>query len=122
MYFLPLKHISDTKMSARGTATYTADGVPASGGYEGSKRIGQLETAAVVGHNAFDFLVTDAKLIRGQSNADFWRSIRTGQIPTIPGEPLVHKKFFAHLQGSGMNIKRTHEGVSIFALSNKDVD
>ena len=270
MYFLPLKHISDTKMSARGTASYTADGVPASGGYEGcftgqqiikdiridgqdytdiaicdiyqlykeythklearsydfqkqqyvtkqitdvfqyeaedvlsvrvfcedqqvtlnvtknhkmyledgtsklagqltvgdtlageahavvtaidtysdipvkvydftvqethnyivspginvsnSKRIGQLETAAVVGHNAFDFLVTDAKLIRGQSNADFWRSIRTGQIPVIPGQPLVHKKFFAHLQGSGMNVKKTHEGISIFALSNKDVD
>ena len=122
MYFLPLKHISDTKMSARGTASYTADGVPASGGYEGSKRLGQLETAAVVGHNAFDFLVTDAKLIRGQSNADFWRSIRTGQIPVIPGQPLVHKKFFAHLQGSGMNVKKTHEGISIFALSNKDVD
>jgi len=31
-----------------------------------SKRIGGLESAALVGHNAFDFLTTDAKLIRGQ--------------------------------------------------------
>lgn len=86
-----------------------------------SKRIGNLETAALVGHNAFDFLTTDAKLIRGQSNADFWRSIRTGQIPTVPGEPLVHKKFFASLQAAGMNIKRDNTGVSIMSLTNSDV-
>jgi hypothetical protein len=70
-----------------------------------SKRIGNLEVSGLAGHNAFNFL-HDAKLIRGQANSDFWRSIRTGQIPTVPGEPLAHKKFFAHLQGSGMQIKR----------------
>lgn len=72
-------------MSARGTEGYTADRVPRSGGEHGSKRIGQLESSALVGHDAFDFLTQDAKLIRGQSNADFWRSIRTGQIPVVPG-------------------------------------
>lgn len=50
-----------------------------------SKRLGTLESSALVGHDAFDFLTQDAKLIRGQSNADFWRSIRTGQIPVVPG-------------------------------------
>ena len=86
-----------------------------------SKRIGSLETSALVGHNVFNFL-HDAKLIRGQQNSDFWRSVRTGQIPTVPGEPLAHKKFFAHLQASGMQIKRDNEGFTIFALSNKDVN
>lgn len=86
-----------------------------------SKRLGGLQGAGLVGHNAFDFL-KEAKLIRGQSNADFWRSIRTGQIPVMPGEPLVHKKFFATLQASGVNIQRNKQGVSIFALTNKDVD
>lgn len=87
-----------------------------------SKRIGGLQVAGLVGHNAFDFLTTDAKLIRGQSNAQFWRSLRTGQIPVIPGEPLVHKKFFAHLQGSGMHIRKTPKGISVMALTNKDVN
>lgn len=122
MYFLPLKHIADTKMSARGTDTYTAQGIPAGGGQQGSKRIGGLQVAGLVGHNAFDFLTTDAKLIRGQSNAQFWRALRTGEVPVIPGQPLVHKKFFAHLQGSGMRIRKTPKGISIMALTNKDVD
>ncbi len=122
MYFLPLKHIADTKMSARGTDTYTAEGIPAGGGEQGSKRIGGLQVAGLVGHNAFDFLTTDAKLIRGQSNAQFWRSLRTGEVPVIPGQPLVHKKFFAHLQGSGMHIRKTPKGISVMALTNKDVN
>ena len=85
-----------------------------------SKRYGTLETSALVGHQAFDTLL-DAAMIRGQSNADFWRSIRTGEIPTIPGEPLVHRKFFAHLTGSGVNVRKTPKGISVFSLSNDDV-
>ena len=85
-----------------------------------SKRFGTLEQSAMAGHGAFD-VIKDAKFIRGQSNSDFWRSIRTGDIPTIPGEPLVHKKFFAHLTGAGIEVKKTPQGVSIFALTNKDV-
>lgn len=86
-----------------------------------SKRLGSMEIGALVGHDAFNF-IQDAKLIRGQSNAQFWRSLRTGQVPVLPGEPLVHKKFFAHLQGSGMHIRKTPKGVSIMALTNKDVN
>lgn len=85
-----------------------------------SKRYGTLETSALVGHQAFDTLL-DAAMIRGQSNSDFWRSIRTGEIPTIPGEPLVHRKFFAHLTGSGVNVRKTPKGISVFSLSNDDV-
>ena len=43
-----------------------------------SKSIGSLESSALAGHDAFDFITQDAKLIRGQANSDFWRSIRTG--------------------------------------------
>ena len=121
IYFLPLKHIADTKMSRRGTDQYSAQGIPGGSGQTGSKRLGAMEIGALVGHDAFNF-IQDAKLIRGQSNAQFWRSLRTGEIPVLPGEPLVHKKFFAHLQGSGMHIRKTPKGVSIMALTNKDVD
>lgn len=121
IYFLPLKHIADTKMSRRGTDQYSAQGIPGGSGQTGSKRLGAMELGGLVGHNAFNF-IQDAKLIRGQSNAQFWRSLRTGEVPVLPGQPLVHKKFFAHLQGSGMHIRKTPKGISIMALTNKDVD
>lgn len=85
-YIYKLKHQAESKLSARGTDSYTAEGQPGGGGFTGSKRYGTLESSALVGHNAFANLL-DAKLLRGQSNSDFWRSIRTGEIPTIPGEP-----------------------------------
>ena len=119
-YIYKLKHQAESKLSARGTDSYTAEGQPGGGGFTGSKRYGTLETSALVGHQAFDTLL-DAAMIRGQSNSDFWRSIRTGEIPTIPGEPLVHRKFFAHLTGSGVNVRKTPKGISVFSLSNDDV-
>lgn len=85
-----------------------------------SKRFGTLEQSALIGHQA-ENIIQDAKWVRGQSNSDFWRSLRTGDIPTMPGEPLVHKKFFAHLTGAGINVRKTPQGVSIFALTDKDV-
>lgn len=120
-YVHKLKHLAESKMSARGTSEYTSEGLPGGKGFDGSKRLGTMEISALTGHNAFD-IIEDAKIIRGQSNSDFWRSIRTGEIPTIPGEPLIHKKFFSHLQGSGVNIRKTARGISIFALSNGDID
>jgi hypothetical protein len=92
------------------------------GGYivSNSKRFGTLEQSAMAGHGAFD-VIKDAKYVRGQANSDFWRSLRVGDIPTMPGEPLIHKKFFAHLSGAGINVKKTPQGVSIFALTNNDV-
>lgn len=119
-YIHKLKHLAESKLSARGTGEYSSDDTPAGSGMSGSKRYGGLELGAMVGHEAFDNLL-DLKLIRGQSNADFWRSIRTGGIPTIPGEPLVQRKFFAHLQGAGVNVRKTPKGISVFPLSNSDV-
>ena len=119
-YFYKLKHLAESKLSARGTDEYSSDETPGGSGYEGSKRLGSLETSALAGHAAFDVLA-DAKLIRGQRNSEFWRSIRTGGIPTMPGEPLVQRKFFAHLQGSGVNVRKTPRGISVFALSDDDV-
>ena len=120
-YMYKLKHLAESKLSARGTDEYDSEGVPAGEGEDKSKRFGSLETTALVGHDAFD-VIQDAKLIRGQNNSKFWRDIRTGGIPTIPGEPLVHKKFFSHLIGSGINVRRTQKGMSVFALSNDDVN
>lgn len=115
-YFYKLKHLAESKQGARGTDGYSADGVPSKGGYEGAKRLGGLESVALAGHNAFDVL-KDAKLVRGQANSDFWRSIQTGDTPTMPGEPLVYQKFYNYLKGAGINVKRTPTAVKIFSLT-----
>lgn len=120
-YIYKLKHLADSKLAARGTDAYSSDDTPSQGGYEGSKRYGTLELGALVGHGAFD-VIQDAHQIRGQANSDFWRSIRTGEIPVMPGEPMVNKKFFSHLKGAGVNVRRTPKGISVFALSNQDVN
>ena len=84
-----------------------------------SKRIGNMEVAALVSNNAWDVL-KDAKLIRGQANQDFWRSIRTGEAPTTPSEPIVYQKFYNHLRAAGVNVKRTNTGVQIMPLTDKE--
>ena len=84
-----------------------------------SKRIGNMETAALVSHQVWDVL-KDAKLVRGQANQDFWRTIRTGEIPSMPREPIVYQKFYNHLKAAGVNIKRTDTGLKVFALTDKE--
>ena len=116
MYFYKLKHLAEAKEGARGTARYSVDDVPSRGGYEGSKRLSNMESTALAGHNAFSVL-KDAKVIRGQANSEFWRSIQTGTTPVMPGEPTVYKKFYAHLQAAGINVKRTDNSVQVFPLT-----
>ena len=84
-----------------------------------SKRIGNMETAALISHSSWDVL-RDSKLVRGQSNQDFWRSIRTGEIPSMPTEPIVYQKFYNHLKASGVNIKRTDTGLKVVALTDAE--
>jgi hypothetical protein len=84
-----------------------------------SKRIGNMETAALASHGVWSVL-KDSKLVRGQANQDFWRSIRTGEIPVMPSEPIVYQKFYNHLKASGVNIKRTDTGLKVFALTDSE--
>jgi intein/homing endonuclease len=55
------------------------------------------------------------------SNDDFWRDFRMGRTPVMPGEPLVNKKFYAHLRGSGINIRRQKDRVELFGASDNDM-
>ena len=96
------------------THNYVANGFLVSN----SKRIGGMETAALVSHGSWNVL-KDSKLVRGQSNQDFWRSIRTGEVPAMPTEPLVYQKFYNHLKAAGVNVKRTPTGVSIMSMTDK---
>jgi hypothetical protein len=120
-YFYKLKHTSESKKSGRGTASYTMEGTPASGGELGSKRLGGLETSGLIGHNVMDVL-KDAKIIKGQVNDEFWRDFKMGKTPVMPSRPLVHDKFFEHLKGAGINVHKTKDHINIFGMTGKDVE
>ena len=120
LYSMKVKHTAEGKLSGRGAGQgYTVDELPMSGGPEGSKRLGSLESSAVAGHGAMQVL-RDAKLVRGQRNDDYWRDFRMGKTPKEPGMPLVHKKFFAHLEAAGLSLKDRGRDVELFAMTDAD--
>lgn len=122
MHWLKLHHTSESKLGERGDeGGYTADMLPAKGGDNSSKRLGQLETMSLISAGATDIL-RDAKLYRGQKNDEFWRAFRMGFTPPTPQAPFVYKKFFDDLKGAGINVKKEGNYVHIMALTDKDID
>jgi DNA-directed RNA polymerase beta subunit len=120
-YLMKLHHTAEAKSGGRDIGSYTAEGVPAKGGDSSSKRIGTMETNALISHGATEVL-KDAKIIRGQRNDDFWRAFRLGYPPPSPKVPFVYEKFMASLQGAGVNVKKDGNRLHLFALTDKDVD
>jgi DNA-directed RNA polymerase subunit beta len=120
-YMMKLHHMAEPKLSGRDVGSYTAEGMPAGGGVEGSKRIGMGEMMALISHGATD-VIRDAKLVRGQRNDDFWRALRLGYTPSSPKVPQVYEKFLGMLQASGINLRKQGERLHLFAMTDKDVE
>jgi len=120
-YMMKLHHMAEPKLSGRDIGSYTAEGMPAGGGQEGSKRIGVGEMMALISHGATD-VIRDAKLVRGQRNDDFWRALRLGYTPASPKVPMIYDKFLSMLQASGINLKKKGEQLHLFAMTDKDID
>jgi len=77
-----------------------------------------MESQALLSHGATAVL-KDMKLVKGQANDDFWRQIRSGGTPKMPGTPLVYEKFKDFIRASGVYLKETPEGDNIFAMTGK---
>jgi DNA-directed RNA polymerase subunit beta len=119
-WFMKLHHTSESKAQGRGLGTYTAEGVPARGGEEGSKRIGMLELNALLSHGATD-VIRDANLVRGQASPQYWAQFMSGYKPPTPEVPFVYKKFVNELKAAGINVVRDGTAVHIMALTDKDI-
>jgi DNA-directed RNA polymerase beta subunit len=120
-YLMKLHHTAESKGAGRDIGAYTAEGIPAKGGEASSKRIGSMETNALISHGATEVL-RDAKIIRGQRNDDFWRAFRLGYPPPSPKVPFVYEKFMASLNAAGVNTKKDGNRIHLFALTDKDVN
>jgi hypothetical protein len=123
-YFYKLHHVVDSKISARGQGSYSADEQPVKGGGEGAqaKRLGGLETTALMAHGAYATLREGATL-RGQKNDDYWRLVRQGYTPAEPGKPFVWDKFKALLNGAGYMARDLGKGtLRLSPFTDKDLD
>lgn len=118
-YVYKLNKTAEVSEAGRGTGGYTVEDTPASGGYEGAKRFGGLETSGLIGHGAWD-VIKDGKMLRGQSNLNFWQDFKLGKTPVMPGEPMVHKKFFEHLKGGGINVHKTKDSINLFGMTDTE--
>lgn len=120
-YMLKLHHTSESKAQGRATGAYTAEGIPAKGGAEGSKRISLPETYALMSHGGTEVL-RDAHLIRGQKNDDFWQAWMSGHRPPEPKVAHVYEKYLAHLRAGGMNPVRSGSQLHIMALDRQSLN
>ena len=118
-YFYKLQHTAEGKGKSRATARYTAEDQPARGGKEGAKHYGDMELQALLAHGA-DEVLKDLKLITGQKNDAFWRQLKLGQTPSMPGSPEVYTKFRSLLKAAGVNLTEDASGDHIFAMTDAE--
>ena len=119
-FFMKLHHTAEGKGQGRGGGAYTMDDSPAKGGSEGSKRIGMLDTNALLSHGATATL-QDIGTVRGQKNDEYWMQFMSGYNPQAPKVPFVYRKFVNQLKAAGVNVVKQGTQTNIMALTDKDV-
>lgn len=120
-FFMKLHHTAEGKGQGRGGGAYTMEDTPAKGGSEGSKRIGMLDTNALLSHGATATL-QDISSVRGQKNDDYWLQFMSGYNPQVTKVPHVYHKFVNQLRAAGVNVVKQGTQLNIMALTDKDID
>lgn len=120
-FFMKLHHMAADKGQGRGLASYTAEGLPAKGGPEGSKRVSLLDSNALLSSGATAVL-RDAGAIRGQSQPELWQRFMAGHAMPEPRVPLVYEKFLESLKAAGVNPVRRGPKIHLMALTDRDVE
>lgn len=121
LYFNRLTHISEDKLSTRSQGVgYSFDNQPTKAAGESSKRIGNLGTTALLGHNV-KHVLEDLGTVKGTKNDEFWRALKLGQTPPTPKVPFIFNKFVASMQGSGVNVSRVGNSFNILPMVDKDI-
>lgn len=120
-FFMKLHHTAESKGQGRSIGGYTAEGTPAKGGSEGAKRVGMLELGALLSHGAGQ-VIRDSKMVRGQTNPEYWTQFMAGYDPPLPKVPHVYEKFVNQLRGAGVNVVKTGSKTHVMALTDKNVD
>lgn len=119
-FFQKLEHMSADKISGRGEEGVDSNDQPTKGGFSGAKRLGGLQSLALLSYGATNVL-RDVKLMRGSSNSEMWRKIRMGEPLPAPKVPFIYNKFLNSLRASGINIKEDGNKTHMLALTDKEI-
>lgn len=119
-FVMKLHHSAESKVQGRGGGGYTAEGLPAKVGDAKSKRVGMLESNALLSHGAYETLA-DVSTIRGQRNDEFWLQFMQGHNPKVTKIPHVYEKFVAQLKAAGVNVVSDGPKNHIMALTDRDI-
>lgn len=120
-HLMRLHHTAESGLAARDTGGYTSDDSPAKGGPEGSKKIALLGVQCLLSAGATNVL-KDAKLIRGQRNDDYWRSVKLGMDPVMPAASGAHGHFLSLLKGAGVNVRENQGRLKLAPMTDADTD
>jgi glutaredoxin len=113
--------MAESKGKSRGIAGYTMDDQPSKGGADGAKHMGSMELRGLLSHGAFDVL-KDMKMIKGQRSDDFWRKLKLGQTPVMPGTPTTYTKFKEMIKAAGVNLVEENDAVRIFGMTDSQAE
>lgn len=120
--FLKLEHTADAKLSAIDEGSSDQNEQPGRpGGSESAKRVGLLDTMALLSHGATKTLA-DIQNYRTGRNVDMWRAIRLGQPLPAPQVPFIYEKFTNTLKAAGINPDKKGSKITIKALKKADID
>jgi len=120
--FLKLEHTADAKLSAIDEGSPDQNEQPGKpGGSESAKRVGLLDTMALLSHGAVKNL-SDIQNYRTGANVDMWRAIRLGQPLPAPKIPFIYEKFTNTLRAAGINPEKRGPNITIKALKRADIE
>lgn len=120
MFIMKLVHMAEGKLQARSGGGYTQESAPAKGGPTGAKRVGLLDTNALVAHNV-PAVLRDASVVRGQRNDEWWDSFMKGNEPPAPRVPPAYDKFIDELRGAGVSTVRRGKQTSVSPMTRQQV-
>ena len=112
-----ITHIPVYDITVKNNHTYVVGGVLVSN----SKRLGGLDTNALLSHNATENL-KDVMVTKGTKNEDYWNALKMGRPLPAPGVPFVYNKFIALLKAGGANVTRKGDMQLLSSLTDKDID
>lgn len=120
-FFMKLSHMAEGKLQARGSGGYTLDGAPAGQGEEKSKRVGLLDSNALLAHGATGTL-RSVGAVRGQQSPEYWLRYMQGYDPPEPRIPHVYEKAIAYMNAAGVNVRREGPRQQLMAMDDAEVE
>lgn len=120
-FVMKLHHTSESKSQGRGMGGYSAEGTPAKGGENGSKRLSLMDINALLSHGATE-VIRDAGIVRGQAQPELWAQFMAGHAMPMVKEPHVHQKFYAQLKAAGIHPVREGTRTQLMALDDAAVN